>query len=385
MTSVCKRPLPRQKISPSPCATQVRSLPMSRPADATSTEQPRPTAGRFSSVFERDRAWRLDMLCRRARDVIVVCLAILVPCVVGSVLIVQLKKPVPVESHDTRLATPTPAPSPLPRQEAPAREAVDVYEFLSVMHGSAFLDESDIPRLLGNPRSVARIAEGVSTRTHLYTGGVVQYRLSSENVVTRIALAEATKRPRHEIKHGDFETGYRLLRVPEYREYCLLMINTRTNGNADPKTSPEPDHGTQLKAAPDTLSEPASTIASLSTSVPANRYDGPPRPSKQADFAEPTGSEAHRTADSQVSRILKTRSKPDPTPTAPADGRSDQPVESYRIWTSADGNYECKAKFAGFKASKVHLRKDDGRTVVLSSFALSDADRLWIREHLKKP
>jgi len=44
-------------------------------------------------------------------------------------------------------------------------------------------------------------------------------------------------------------------------------------------------------------------------SVSSNPYDGPPRPSKQEDPAESTGSEAHRTAESQVSRNLKTRSQ----------------------------------------------------------------------------
>ena len=37
-------------------------------------------------------------------------------------------------------------------------------------------------------------------------------------------------------------------------------------------------------------------------------YDGPPRPSKQNDSGKSTGSEAHRTAESQAVRILQTRS-----------------------------------------------------------------------------
>jgi len=44
-------------------------------------------------------------------------------------------------------------------------------------------------------------------------------------------------------------------------------------------------------------------------SVSSNSYDGPPRPSKQEDSEESTGSEAHRTAESQVSRNLKTPSQ----------------------------------------------------------------------------
>jgi len=44
-------------------------------------------------------------------------------------------------------------------------------------------------------------------------------------------------------------------------------------------------------------------------SASSNPYDGPPRPSKQEDSGEPAGSEAHRTAESQVSGNLKTRSE----------------------------------------------------------------------------
>ncbi len=42
-----------------------------------------------------------------------------------------------------------------------------------------------------------------------------------------------------------------------------------------------------------------------SKSVSSNSYDGPPRPSKQQDIGQSTGSEAHRTAESEVSRNLK--------------------------------------------------------------------------------
>ena len=52
-------------------------------------------------------------------------------------------------------------------------------------------------------------------------------------------------------------------------------------------------------------------------SVSSDSYDGPPRPSKQENSGETTGSEAHRTAEPQVSRNLKTRSAPDePAPVA---------------------------------------------------------------------
>jgi len=44
-------------------------------------------------------------------------------------------------------------------------------------------------------------------------------------------------------------------------------------------------------------------------SVSSNPYDGPPRPSKQEDSEESTGSEARRTAESRVSRNSKTRSE----------------------------------------------------------------------------
>ncbi|MBC8868831.1 MAG: hypothetical protein H8E44_05410 [Planctomycetes bacterium] len=46
-----------------------------------------------------------------------------------------------------------------------------------------------------------------------------------------------------------------------------------------------------------------------SQGVWSNPYDGPPRPSKQGDSGQSTGSEAHRTAESQVSRSFKTRSQ----------------------------------------------------------------------------
>jgi len=57
-------------------------------------------------------------------------------------------------------------------------------------------------------------------------------------------------------------------------------------------------------------------------SVSSNPYDGPPGPSKQEDSGESTGSEAHRTAESQGSGDVKTRpqksERPHATETQPA-------------------------------------------------------------------
>ena len=48
-------------------------------------------------------------------------------------------------------------------------------------------------------------------------------------------------------------------------------------------------------------------VTQCTKSVSSNSYDGPPRPSKREDSEESTGSEAHRTAESQGSRSLNTR------------------------------------------------------------------------------
>ena len=83
-------------------------------------------------------------------------------------------------------------------------------------------------------------------------------------------------------------------------------------------------------------SEPEAQPADAKTkavSESSNSYDGPPRPSKQEDFGETTGSEAHRTAEPQVSRNSKTRSetdKPSPVTEKASVAIADTPITALR-------------------------------------------------------
>jgi hypothetical protein len=71
----------------------------------------------------------------------------------------------------------------------------------------------------------------------------------------------------------------------------------------------------------------------LPESASSSSYDGPPRPSKQEDSGESTGSEAHRTAESRVSRDLKTRSEP----------AVERGTRSYRWIIAIAGSWACGA------------------------------------------
>jgi len=232
---------------------------------------------------------------------------------------------------------------PVPAPTVAVYDAVDVYEFLKVMQGTPFLAEGDMERLLGKPYNVTKSPKG-EIRTHVYTGGAVQYQLSKHNprLINSLALKKATEQSRSDIKRGDFETASRLLRVREHREYCLLMLRAQLEGRrlAVP-SDPEPD-----ELSNDELHD---------TSV-------------AAQYVPPTPSAVLAPQALQDTRVEREHSAA---------------VDPYRTWTSEHG-HKCRARFHDFEKSKVYLEKEDGSLTGMSLYDLIPEDQMWIREHLRK-
>jgi len=377
MAKVQKRPLPRQQCqvaTRAPLGEQQHQY-HARPMTPTSQQRPcripvaTPVPERWSHhslrasvtpeaapMVGRPRN-RLEMI--RAREIcernrIIACTGLLFISIAMVLLLLLFGRsrnfgrtnPTPSSAQEGRLASPT-APKDC---VVDVYDAVDVYEFLKAMQGSAFLAEGDMQRLLGKPYSVTKSPKG-EIRTHLYNGGAVQYQLSKHDpmVIGSVALKKAAERSRDEIKRGDFQTACRLLRVSKHREYCLLMLQQQTDKRAAPKS-----------AAP---SEP--TEATVSSPKPAR-----------------IGYAVSQRAD-EPQRTKSQPNVPKPDDVASEDAPS-EPVQPLRVWTSADGKHKCRAEFLKFENSKVYLKKEDGSTVTLSSYQLVDVDRVWIQRHLKQ-
>lgn len=60
------------------------------------------------------------------------------------------------------------------------------------------------------------------------------------------------------------------------------------------------------------------------------------------------------------------------------------PRDEFRLWLDDTGQHSTEAVFVEFKGGKVHLRKRDGKTVELSPERLSENDRKWYRDELKR-
>lgn len=271
MTTVLKRPLPRQRcqvatgvpqnasegprravpMTPAPqhnsyripVATPVSQQSPHRPSCASATPQVAPHV-----VRPRSRVARMRAQQRRVKNSIVVGIGIVLISVAAIVLLLLLFSRPPdaggKSAQGSGLEKERSAPPiVVPTRTLNAWDAVDVYEFLKVMQGTPFLAEGDMERLLGKPYNVAKSPKG-EIRTHVHTGGVVQYQLSKHNprMIGSLALKKAGEQSRDEIKRGDFETASRLLRVREHREYCLLMLRQQTEKRVfqKPAISPKP-------------------------------------------------------------------------------------------------------------------------------------------------
>ena len=72
-------------------------------------------------------------------------------------------------------------------------------------------------------------------------------------------------------------------------------------------------------------------------------------------------------------------------------GRAQQPSSTdereelqFRTWTDATGRYQTEAAMIEFADGKVHLKKKDGGTAVVSAGKLSAADQRYVREELAR-
>ncbi len=329
-----------------PVAAQYALQPASTPAATPNVSQPVRPGNRFRMLREQERRVRSGIILSAATiPVFVVVVALLV------VLFTQ-----PPGSGGTHSQTETAgsglptASTPAPRDKGTVCKAVDVYEFLKVMQGTAFLAEEDIEHLLGKPYSVVQSPEGI-IRTHMYSGGAVQYQLSPDNprVIRAVAQRKANERSREEIKRGEFQTACQLLRVPDHREYCRMILE---------------QEGKKLAAA-----------------KPAD----PPSPARSPTLSYSPMHIAHKMSER---REAQKPAKPGANVLALQNDSSEdasiEPASPNRIWTSKDGAYACQAEFVKFENSKVHLKKEDGNTVQLSLYKLVDTDRVWIQRYLKE-
>lgn len=67
-----------------------------------------------------------------------------------------------------------------------------------------------------------------------------------------------------------------------------------------------------------------------------------------------------------------------------SSSQNEPPRDEFRLWLDDTGQHSTEAVFVEFKGGKVHLRKRDGKIVELSPARLSENDRKWYRDELKR-